>query len=70
MPYTIVPIITTTETCATIVSAARSLTCRDDLDSKWQLLLAEKVILLLCLPDAFSTWQIIIMDMINHLYDR
>ena len=24
-----------------IVSAARSLTCRDDLDSKWQLLLAE-----------------------------
>ena len=27
---------------ATIVSAARSLTCRDDLDSKWRLLLAEK----------------------------
>ena len=25
-----------------IVSAARSLTCRDDLDSKWRLLLAEK----------------------------
>ena len=25
----------------TIVSAARSLTCRDDLDSKWRLLLAE-----------------------------
>ena len=24
-----------------IVSAARSLTCRDDLDSKWRLLLAE-----------------------------
>ena len=29
----------TVETC--IVSAARSLTCRDDLDSKWRLLLAE-----------------------------
>ena len=26
---------------ANIVSAARSLTCRDDLDSKWRLLLAE-----------------------------
>ena len=26
---------------AVIVSAARSLTCRDDLDSKWRLLLAE-----------------------------
>ena len=26
---------------AIIVSAARSLTCRDDLDSKWRLLLAE-----------------------------
>ena len=26
---------------ASIVSAARSLTCRDDLDSKWRLLLAE-----------------------------
>ena len=26
---------------ARIVSAARSLTCRDDLDSKWRLLLAE-----------------------------
>ena len=25
-----------------IVSAARSLTCRDDLNSKWRLLLAEK----------------------------
>ena len=27
-----------------IVSAARSLTCRDDLDSKWRLLLAEIII--------------------------
>ena len=26
-----------------IVSAARSLTCRDDLDSKWRLLLAENM---------------------------
>ena len=29
------------DTLPSIVSAARSLTCRDDLDSKWRLLLAE-----------------------------
>ena len=29
------------ENTSRIVSAARSLTCRDDLDSKWRLLLAE-----------------------------
>ena len=33
----------------TIVSAARSLTCRDDLDSKWQLLLAENELLRTCI---------------------
>ena len=32
---------TSNDVCASIVSAARSLTCRDDLDSKWRLLLAE-----------------------------
>ena len=31
-----------------IVSAARSLTCRDDLDSKWWLLLAENEYICVC----------------------
>ena len=33
-----------------IVSAARSLTCRDDLDSKWRLLLAENELSRVSLP--------------------
>ena len=32
---------TSDQSRSVIVSAARSLTCRDDLDSKWRLLLAE-----------------------------
>ena len=45
-PYIIIHVIFLCETICLagliiIVSAARSLTCRDDLDSKWRLLLAE-----------------------------
>ena len=53
-----------------IVSAARSLTCRDDLDSKWRLLLAENVryydAAVLCLHLYSSLQQCLDSGMIVH----
>ena len=42
-----------------IVSAARSLTCRDDLDSKWRLLLAEKRTIA-CIFAVSNLWKLTI----------
>ena len=40
-----------------IVSAARSLTCRDDLDSKWRLLLAENELSCVSLHAVFNFYR-------------
>ena len=40
-----------------IVSAARSLTCRDDLDSKWRLLLTENELSRVSLLSRISIWN-------------
>ena len=44
-----------------IVSAARSLTCRDDLDSKWRLLLTLRVVQNACLSLNTRFWQCLIL---------
>ena len=52
-----------TECQCCIVSAARSLTCRDDLDSKWRLLLTENELLRVSLLSNFYRKFIIVLIM-------